>query len=1175
MRPPTPLTPTRPPRLARLITGAVAAAALAALATVDIGPAAARPAQTGTYVLADTWASRSGALPPDAWRYAAGIDVIADGRVFIADRDERRLTVIGPDLSVRLLRPTADYDGGLIAPEHLAADAAAGRLYVADPGGDAVGVFDLDGTRLATWTNIRAAAGVAVTPDGNVVVGSGATGEVFLYAPEGFRLATWQVVMPDPNGGLVRGIDVDGAGRIYVVDGRQPMVRVLTTDGRPNDTFNVAVNSGEEVEDIAVDDAGGTPRAERYFAATTRGVLWQDARAGGPWRLAPTGPAYAVALDARQGLFATAPGRPGAGSRVARLPLSLSDFIIPNRMWGSSLQLPGTLDGPEVVAVGADGGVFVLDRGNRVQRFAPDGRTVEQLDDNVQNPVRVDAAADGTVFATDGATVTAYPRNPAGGWTRGWSATVAPPGRDDSSAAGLVFNPVAGSVVVLDAEQDRLRRFAPADGQRGADTILRPPPDDSTVWVDLALDTGGNLYALDRTNRQVHVVPPAGPQRMVSLPDPARHLAVGSGGELFTLDRDGWVRRYDASGTAARRTAAFDATRFDAALETGPSDLAVDGRGDVYVTDRDANVVSRFTWDPDAAPAEPPSGSAAQCRNFPDKSANPALPGTVTLGGTADVRLAVRGGCGSAASNTPRDVVLILDHSGSMAGESIRILREAALSFVGEVDFSNSRVGIVSFTDTAKVEQGLTSNANGLRATIRGLDVDPNGGTAIHEGLKEARQHWQTRRRPEARAVFILISDGSSNLNQARNEADLAKRDGVEIFTIGIQAWRTLMQAVATDPDHYFEADSARFLYGIFERIAERVTTSILFRSITVTDRIPANMRFVPGSAAPAAAFDPATNTLSWVLADVPFNGFALRYALAPQAVGDWPTNVVAWGEFTDGFGGAGRVDFPVPMVRVVRGIPSATPSPTPSLTPTRTATPPPTQTFTPTSAPTQTATPTLTPTPRPTQPPRPIFIPIGLNEKPCVPGERHADVMLVIDTSNSMVGEKLAGAKAAGRSFVDLLRLPEDQAGVVGFNSQATLASPLSGDAAALKAAIDGLATAAGTRIDFGLDAAIAELNGPRRHPGNTPTIVLLTDGRQEEGAARALDLAMQARGAATAIFTIGLGGDVDVAFLLALAGGPARQFLAPGPADLGRIYAQIAGQVPCPPEVYWGGRR
>lgn len=1140
---------------------------LAGLGALGLGlalgaPAGARVQQAGGYAVAETWRSAGGALPADSWRAASGIAVSAEGRVYLADMADGRLVVIEPDASVRLLEPAPGYANGLVGPGHLALDRAAGRLYVADTGADALAVFDLEGRRLATWSDIPGAAGLALTPEGNLVVGLGDTGEVRVYSPDGFRLATWQVVAPDPAGELLRGIDVGLDGRIYVVDGRQQEVHVLSPEGRAVDTLRVNAGEGQELRDIALDEDPRGGRPARYWVATTRGAMWLDPRGGNSnWQLAPTGGAWAIALEPSYGIVVSAPGQRGSGSRVARLPYGQAGFVIPNRMWGGALLLPGTLEGPEVVTVGADGGIYVLDRAPRVQRFAPDGSGVEQFD-GASNPTEVEAAPDGTLFVTDGGTLTAY-RREAGGWARAWSDPVAPAGRDDSQAVALAYNAAAGEIVALDASQGRLVRWT-ADGQRGTPTVLRGAVE-STVWVDLAADAGGTLYALDRTNRRVHIVAPDLSQRSLGLPAPARQLAVGSGGTLFTLDRDGWVRRYDAGGDPATRTAAFDAARFDLALATAPSDLAVEASGAVLVTDRDAHALTRFAWDPGAAPGEPPEDAgSAGCQSFPDKTASP---GRITLGEAVQVQLTVRGGCGTGVSTAPRDIMLILDISGSMSGEKIRILREAALNFVAEVDLASSRVGVVSFTTVPRVEQGLTGNAAALRDTIRQLDAIPSGGTAVDQGLAEAHDHWLPRRRPNAKGVFILFSDGGSALAPARAEADAAKADGAEIYTIGIgsETWRLLMEAVATDPDHYFEAASARFLYGIFERIADRVATATLFRTITVVDRIPANMRYVPDSAEPPAAFDAAANSLTWRLADVPFNGFALRYRLEPRALGEWPTNIEAWGDFVNGFGNPGRLDFPVPRVQVDAPAPTATPTTAPSASPTI----PPTATPSPSS--TATLPPTQTRTPRPLVP---AYIPIALHEKPCVPTDRHADVILVLDTSSSMNGAKISAAKAAARLFVGLLALPQDQAAVVGFNSQATLASGLSGNVDGLRRAIDGLVTEPGTRIDRGLALALAELEGPQRRADNTPAIVLLTDGRQDEEAVLALDLAARARGLGIAIFAIGLGADVDRAFLETLAGSPARSFLAPGPEDLDAIYRQVAFAVPCPAEVYWGRR-
>ena len=1134
----------RPAFRARLLGLALAGGLALALGA---GPPA--RAQSGGYVLADTWASASGDLSPDAWPTVSGLDLTPDGRIFLAERSQGRLILIEPGLEPRELKPAPDYDNGLLRPGHLAVDAGAGRLYVADPALNELAVFDLSGSRLASWPNIKAAAGVAVAPGGDVLVASAETGELFLYSPDGFRLQTWRVVAPGGPADLLAGVDAGPDGRMYVVDGREATIHVLRPDG--SRAPDIAVDAGGgTLSDIAVDQPSPTGNPVRYWVAASNRLYYQDTRSGG-WTSTGTVRAFAVALQAAVGVVVSEPGRSLLGSRVARYGYSPGNGIpLPEQRWGKTLLRAGLLDGPEVVSAGADDGVLVLDRGDRVQRFAPDGSEVRQLAPGNLGPLAVAAAPDGTLFVTSGTRLSAF-RPQGQSWTQSWTDTVAPPGRTDSQAVAMVYSPAAGAVVLLDTLQERLRFFA-ADGSRGS-AIALTGADPTAVWADLAVDAAGTLYALDRANLRLHIVEPAGTQRVLSLPDPARRIEAGAAGQLFSLDRDGWVRRYDVSGASAQRDSAFDAARFDVAQRTSPADLALIGQS-VYVADRAANLVSRFTWDAGASGEEPPS-DAATCRSYPDKLANPRR---IDLGDSVEVRLSVRGGCGSQVTGAARDILLILDISGSMSGEKITILREAALGFIADVDFGASRVAVITFSDSAIIEAPLSRDRDAVRRAILALAVDVTGGTAIDAGLKAAYDHWFPRQQPGVPAAFILLSDGGSDPVLATREADRAKLAGVEIFTISIQGLADLMERLATDAEHFFEVDSARFLYGVFEQLADRITPANLFDTITLVDQVPAGMTFEPGSAEPPAAWDPATRSLSWQLDRVLPAGFLLRYRLTPQQPGaDQPTNVIAWGDYRDGLGQTGRLDFPVPLVDVVDTRP---PTPTPTDPPiTNTPRPP---------------SPTPSPTARPTLPPKPIFIPLALNEAVCKPADRHADVILVLDTSSSMAGEKIVAAKAAAKRFVELLGLPLDQAGVVGFNTQATLASPLSGSRAALATAIDGLATAPGTRMDRGLEVALAELGTPRRKAGNTPVIVLLTDGRQDEEPGRAVQAAALARGNGIAVFAIGLGGDVDRGFLVQLAGGTGRTFLAPSTAELARIYEQVAGQVPCPPEVYWGGR-
>jgi hypothetical protein len=69
-------------------------------------------------------------------------------------------------------------------------------------------------------------------------------------------------------------------------------------------------------------------------------------------------------------------------------------------------------------------------------------------------------------------------------------------------------------------------------------------------------------------------------------------------------------------------------------------------------------------------------------------------------------------------------------------------------------------------------------------------------------------------------------------------------------------------------------------------------------------------------------------------------------------------------------------------------------------------------------------------------------------------------------------------------------------------------------------------------------------------------------------------VDEARRAKEAGVLVFTVGLGQDLDVAALAAIASRPAYYFRAPDAEALDAIYRTIAVAVPCPASAFWGGR-
>lgn len=203
----------------------------------------------------------------------------------------------------------------------------------------------------------------------------------------------------------------------------------------------------------------------------------------------------------------------------------------------------------------------------------------------------------------------------------------------------------------------------------------------------------------------------------------------------------------------------------------------------------------------------------------------------------------------------------------------------------------------------------------------------------------------------------------------------------------------------------------------------------------------------------------------------------------------------------------------------------------------------------------------------------RPLYLPLALRER-CDPQHKRADVALVIDTSSSMAGRKLDDAKAAAEQFVRLMDLApgRDQVAVVRYDTQAEVACRLTTARAVIEAAIRGLTPGSGTHIDQGLRLALSELQSPRHLERNLTVMVLLTDGAHTGAPGEELRAAAEVRAAGVRLYSIGLGTGTDAARLVDMAGDDARYRFAPDSADLARIYAEIAQDIACPVEGFWG---
>ena len=194
-------------------------------------------------------------------------------------------------------------------------------------------------------------------------------------------------------------------------------------------------------------------------------------------------------------------------------------------------------------------------------------------------------------------------------------------------------------------------------------------------------------------------------------------------------------------------------------------------------------------------------------------------------------------------------------------------------------------------------------------------------------------------------------------------------------------------------------------------------------------------------------------------------------------------------------------------------------------------------------------------------------------------PGEVVAkDVILVLDTSGSMEGEKIVQARSAARYVVDHLN-PDDRFAVVDFNTTVNRYAPAllpAGEAATAAAHIDTLFAAGGTNISGALLEAAA-LVGPER----PTTIIFLTDGLATEGitdTALLLENVAAALPANARLFAFGVGDDVDTTLLDTLAQNHrgATTYVRPGQAideAVSAFFARVGAPVLTDIAIDFGG--
>lgn len=173
--------------------------------------------------------------------------------------------------------------------------------------------------------------------------------------------------------------------------------------------------------------------------------------------------------------------------------------------------------------------------------------------------------------------------------------------------------------------------------------------------------------------------------------------------------------------------------------------------------------------------------------------------------------------------NTPPDVYLLLDSSGSMKGQMNGVL-SAARVFIENMQ-DDAKITVVDFDSTVKVLDG-NSKTEAL-SNLNKLSV--GGDTALYQATVGALGHLSQSSRP----IIVAFTDGENDLKDEylteEDVYDSISNQNIPIFTIGFgknHDNRVLKEMSDLSHGKYFNAEDQEALSQVFVAINERLSNT-------------------------------------------------------------------------------------------------------------------------------------------------------------------------------------------------------------------------------------------------------------------------------------------------------------------------------------------------------------
>ena len=184
----------------------------------------------------------------------------------------------------------------------------------------------------------------------------------------------------------------------------------------------------------------------------------------------------------------------------------------------------------------------------------------------------------------------------------------------------------------------------------------------------------------------------------------------------------------------------------------------------------------------------------------------------------------------AAATYIERDVVLVVDRSGSMRGRKFRDLIAAIETFTETLDETpvDEHTGLASYNEYASTDVPLTANLHRINQGVRSLRL--GGWTSISRGMEAGAQIMRGGRNAMfVERTMIVMTDGRHNRGPdprgvARRLSD--QRVTLHTITFGRDADERRMREVAQiGGGRHYHADNGLELEEIYREIALTLST--------------------------------------------------------------------------------------------------------------------------------------------------------------------------------------------------------------------------------------------------------------------------------------------------------------------------------------------------------------